>query len=182
LKGVGRTRGLRAEDLVALNLLDWDSRWEVLVQLAAGKAVFVHALKALTVDRSSRNAQIASGTLQKLVQALGSYSRTESAHEGARSTRLVDGLETVLTLYGAAHKNAVEIVRQYHDSPRVTAKPDELIQVWTNLVQNALQAMEGKGTLVASVRIEGPWVTAYRGNVQVLDAPGAERRSSSNCP
>jgi len=148
----------RAEDLTALNLVEWDPRWEALVADEGGRAVFRHALRSLTVDRSNLNAQTASGTLQRLVQALGLYSRTDNLQETPRPIRLIDGLETVLTLYGAAHKNTVEIVKEFDDHPMVIAKADELIQVWTNLVQNALQAMHGEGTLTVSVRKLQAWV------------------------
>ena len=48
-----------------------------------------------------------------------------------------------------AHKlgDGIEIVRDYdHGLPRITAFPGELNQVWTNLIDNAVDAMDGEGT------------------------------------
>jgi signal transduction histidine kinase len=58
-----------------------------------------------------------------------------------------EGLETVLTLYYNKIKHTVEVRRQYGRIPPVACYPDELNQVWTNLIHNALQAMEYRGTL-----------------------------------
>jgi signal transduction histidine kinase len=42
--------------------------------------------------------------------------------------------------------------------PRIEAIPGELNQVWTNLIDNAIDAMEGKGTLRLSTRPDGDHV------------------------
>jgi signal transduction histidine kinase len=45
-------------------------------------------------------------------------------------------------------KNGVNITREYdRDLPKVCAHGSELNQVWTNLIQNAIDAMNGKGEL-----------------------------------
>ena len=49
----------------------------------------------------------------------------------------------------------VEVVREYADDlPRVEAHAGELNQVWTNLIDNAVDAMEGTGRLRVTVRAE----------------------------
>jgi signal transduction histidine kinase len=45
-------------------------------------------------------------------------------------------------------KVGIEVVRDYDRSlPRIPAHPGELNQVWTNLIDNAVDAMEGRGRL-----------------------------------
>ena len=61
---------------------------------------------------------------------------------------ITEGIETVLTLYQNQIKQGVEVVRNYQAQlPAVLCYPDELNQVWTNLIHNALQAMDNQGTL-----------------------------------
>jgi signal transduction histidine kinase len=61
---------------------------------------------------------------------------------------ITQGIETVLTLYQNQIKQGVEVVRNYQAQlPAVQCYPDELNQVWTNLIHNALQAMDNQGTL-----------------------------------
>ena len=82
----------------------------------------------------------------KIVFALKSYARFDNSGEPKR-VQLIDGLETVLELYHNQLKLGIEVIRNYHPLPEVKGYPDELLQVWTNLVHNAIQAMGGKGTL-----------------------------------
>lgn len=65
---------------------------------------------------------------------------------------LTGGIETVLTLYQNQMKHGIEVIRNFEELPSVLCYPDELNQVWTNLVHNAIQAMENKGTLQIDVR------------------------------
>ena len=89
----------------------------------------------------------------KIVFALKSYARHGLRGERVEAN-LIDGLEVVLTLYGSQLKAGVEVVREYDAEPRLSCFPDELVQVWTNLVHNALQAMSFAGKLRIAVSIE----------------------------
>lgn len=82
----------------------------------------------------------------KVVFALKNYARYD--HSGAKVDAVViDGIETVLTLYHNQLKQGIEVKRSYEDIPPIACYPDELNQVWTNLIHNAIQAMANKGTL-----------------------------------
>ena len=52
------------------------------------------------------------------------------------------GVETVLTIYQSQIRHGIELVRKFSDVPAIYCWPDELAQVWTNLIHNALQAMQ----------------------------------------
>jgi signal transduction histidine kinase len=53
-------------------------------------------------------------------------------------------------------RDGVTVVRDYAgDVPPVEAHAGELNQVWTNLIDNAVDAMDGKGTLRLSTRADG---------------------------
>jgi signal transduction histidine kinase len=52
----------------------------------------------------------------------------------------------------------VEVIRNYQASPSILCYPDELHQVWTNLLHNALQAMNNRGTLTIDVTQHQPSV------------------------
>ena len=89
----------------------------------------------------------------KVVFALKSYARYGGTHPaGNRSgerqlIQVAEGLETVLELYRNQIKQGIEVVRDYQSIPAIWCYPDELIQVWTNLIHNAIQAMKHEGTL-----------------------------------
>jgi signal transduction histidine kinase len=82
----------------------------------------------------------------KIVFALKNYAHYD--HSGDRVTSSIeDGLETVLTLYSNQLKQGIDLHRNYESVPAIACYPDELNQVWTNLIFNAMQAMKNKGEL-----------------------------------
>ena len=69
---------------------------------------------------------------------------------------VTDGIESTLLMLGYKLRDGVTVVRDYSaDVPRIQAYPGELNEVWTNLVDNAIDAMAGAGTLRLSTRAEG---------------------------
>ena len=146
-----------ADDLASLQLAEWDPSWTTLLAEEAGKKALAFALSALNLSRSTRNAGLAYNKIATLLRALVTYSRSENPGDQPLPTRIIEGLDMVLTLYAASQKQNFEMVRQYEADPAVLGKADELVQVWTNLVQNALHAMENRGTLTLTVRQEGNW-------------------------
>jgi signal transduction histidine kinase len=67
-------------------------------------------------------------------------------------TDIIDGIETVLTLYHNQLKQGIEVVRDYDELPKFDCYEDEMNQVWTNLIHNAIQAMDYKGILSISAK------------------------------
>jgi len=63
-----------------------------------------------------------------------------------------------LTLYHNQLKHGVEVTRCYAELPTVPCYPDELNQIWTNLIHNALQAMQYQGHLEIETAWEGTQV------------------------
>lgn len=110
------------------------------------------AYQFATLQKSTKNIITATDRAAKIVFALKNYSRYD--HSGAQvQANIIDGIETVLTLYHYQIKQGVEVVRKYdRDLPTVLCYPDELNQVWTNLLHNALQAMSNKGVLTIEVK------------------------------
>jgi predicted ATPase/signal transduction histidine kinase/tRNA A-37 threonylcarbamoyl transferase component Bud32 len=98
------------------------------------------------VHESARDITSASDRAAKIVFALKTYARYD--HSGEMMTvNLADGIETVLTLYQNQIKHGVKVIRNLETIPLVPCYTDELNQVWTNLIHNALQAMDHQGTL-----------------------------------
>lgn len=96
--------------------------------------------------KNRQTIQTAADRAGKIVFALKNYARFDE-HEGLQSVRIIEGIETTLELYHNNIKKGIEIVRNYQDLPEIEGYPDELLQVWTNLIHNGMQAMDGRGTL-----------------------------------
>ncbi len=117
-----------------------------------------------SMRRSSSNIKVAAERSAKIVFALKSY-----AHPGGQgectSGDLGQALDTVLTLYHNKMKHGVEVSRTYEGDLVIEARHDQLNQVWTNLVHNAIQAMEYRGTLdIEAKEVDGGVAIAITDN------------------
>ena len=110
-----------------------------------GSTLSTHALLAEMKESTRR--------ISALVDAVKSYSQVDRA-----SLQLIDvteGIESTLVMLGHELRGGITVVRDYDpNAPRVEANPGELNQVWTNLIDNAIDAMDGSGTLRISTRSE----------------------------
>jgi signal transduction histidine kinase len=92
--------------------------------------------------------------ISDIVGAMKSYSQMDRA--SAQRVDLTEGLDKTLVVLGDKIPDTVLVVRDYGDDvPVIEAYPGELNQVWTNLVDNAVEAMHGAGTLRVSTRTDG---------------------------
>jgi signal transduction histidine kinase len=87
--------------------------------------------------------------VSNLVAAVRSYSQLDRA--SVQHTDVREGLQSTLTVLGHKLKD-VTVVREFDGVPTIEAIPGELNQVWTNLIDNAIDAMDGAGTLRISAR------------------------------
>ncbi|RZA17658.1 MAG: hypothetical protein EOP93_12980, partial [Lysobacteraceae bacterium] len=125
-----------------------------LLRHAAADRILDTAYGIATITTNAGNINTAVDRVAKIIFALKSFSRFGGVQVWTESD-LREGLETVITIYQNQIKHGTELVRQFEDIPPVRCLPDEINQVWTNLVHNALQAMDHKGTLTIGLRREG---------------------------
>lgn len=102
------------------------------------------------LQRNINTITIATERTSKVVFALKSYTHQHYASEMIKAN-VINGLEAILTLYNNKIKHGVEIIRNYQAIDPVWCYPDELVQVWTNIIDNALYAMDYRGTLTIDV-------------------------------
>jgi signal transduction histidine kinase len=111
---------------------------------------------AYTVETELLLAEIADSTtrISSLVDAARQYSHLDRTPH--QPTDLHAGLDATLVMLSAKIPAGVTVAKDYDRSlPDVPAYAGELNQVWTNLVVNALDAMDGAGTLTLRTAREG---------------------------
>jgi signal transduction histidine kinase len=85
------------------------------------------------------------GRIEELVKAIRSYSYMDQSP--MQEVDIHEGIESTLTMLGHKLKN-VTLVRAFDRSvPRIMAYGSELNQVWTNLIDNAIHAVNGTGKI-----------------------------------
>ncbi|MDY6991197.1 MAG: PhnD/SsuA/transferrin family substrate-binding protein [Pseudomonadota bacterium] len=103
-----------------------------------------------SLQKSAQTITTASERAAKVISALKCFAHFD--HSGEKThANIIDGIETALTLYHNQIKQGFEVIRQYREISALACYPDELNQVWTNLIHNALQAMNNQGTLIIDV-------------------------------
>jgi signal transduction histidine kinase len=101
---------------------------------------------ATTADELSRVIETSVERISALVAAIKEY--TFMDRDGQQEVDLHQGLDNTLLILHHELKTGIEVIRQYDPTPpKVSAYGSELNQVWTNLIENAVQAMGGKGQL-----------------------------------
>ncbi len=111
-------------------------------------------MSIIPIINGTQTILFASEKVTKIVFALRSYARTNVTGESL-SFDVAKSIDNVLVLYHNQLKLGVQVIKNYEeDLPEVMGNADELGQVWTNLIQNALQAMEGSGQLHVSISLE----------------------------
>jgi PAS domain S-box-containing protein len=105
-------------------------------------------------QQSARSIQQEVDRAAKIVFALKTYSYQNDQGEQSR-VAITEGLEVALTLYQNRLRQGIEVIRRYDETPPLLCNPDELTQVWVNLIDNAIYAMEQQGTLEIAVTQAG---------------------------
>jgi signal transduction histidine kinase len=129
-----------AASLVEANL---DTMWleefaSHLPQTSLG-AVMRWMVATLTTDSLVQEIEQSTTRIASIVQSVKSYSHLDQAPQ--QEVYVNEGLESTLTLLGYKLKG-IEVARRYDpDLPRIVAYGGELNQVWTNLLDNAIDAV-----------------------------------------
>ncbi len=165
--GVERAEEL-ADNLVEIRVVQNVERFIPLLQSTQANDILSLAYKLGQLKVNLSNIDLASDKTAKVVSALKNYSHVQTS-DALVETRVEDSVETILTLYQNQFKHGVQLVRNYDDAlPEVPIYPDELGQVWTNIIQNGIQAMKGEGTITIETFRSGDSVA-----VRIIDSgPG----------
>ncbi|MCG8550592.1 MAG: ATP-binding protein, partial [Desulfobacterales bacterium] len=137
--------------LVQMNVHD---RWEMFKPILfhpESEFILETAYSLHSITRNTKNINQAVDRVSKIIYALKSYIHQSDTNEKIE-TDIIDSIETVLTIYHNQIKQNTELVRVYDTVESIPGYPDELSQVWTNLIYNALQAMDYKGVLTIRVK------------------------------
>lgn len=92
-----------------------------------------------------------------IVKSLRSFARLDQADMD--TIDIHEGLESTLTLVRHELKTDIELVRKFGQLPMITCYPNQLNQVFMNLLVNAAHSIEGKGRITVRTCVEGEHIT-----------------------
>jgi signal transduction histidine kinase len=121
----------------------------------------------LEMERIAAELEQSTARISDLIKAIKEYSYMDQAP--LQEVDIKNSLETTLTIMHHKLKRGIVVTREYApDLPRVMAYGSELNQVWTNLIDNAADAMKEKGKLIVRAVRENDYLL-----VEIVDdGPG----------
>lgn len=126
------------------------------------KAIDLDFIKDDTV-KIIRSGKSGAARIKEIVRSLRSFSRLDEAE--LKSVRLEDGIDDTLALLHHLVKNRITVSKDYRLAEPVVCYAGQINQVFMNIIYNALQAMEGPGTLHIAT-----WRDGERACVSIADS------------
>ena len=117
----------------------------------------------LTTNQLAKELESASCRISDLVLAMKQYTYMDQAQ--FQEVDIHTGLDSTLKIFAHRTKKGIEVRREYDRSlPKIKAYAGELNQVWTNLIDNAIDAMGESGVLTITTRRAGPEISVTIGD------------------
>ncbi len=122
-----------------------------IIKSQRGEEFLTVANKLSLLTRNIKNIQISTDKAAQIVIALKNYARVDQSKDRQR-INLKENIENVLTIHHSSLKYGITLIKKYEYEGEIMAWGQELGQVWTNLLQNAMQAMGGKGEINITIQ------------------------------
>jgi signal transduction histidine kinase len=123
------------------------------LEAETARAALVRLCASLEIFGILHEIESSVARISDLVSAIKQYTFMDQAP--VQNVDIVKSLETTLTILNHKLKHGVEVERDYQPVPLlVDSFGSELNQVWTNIIDNAIDAMHGKGKLRVRTRRE----------------------------
>jgi len=110
----------------------------------------------VTLEKLIASCSNGSQRIKEIVLGLRTFSRLDEAER--KSVDLHEGIDSTLTLLEHHMKDRITVEKQYGDLPMVECYAGQLNQVFMNLLTNAVDAIEGEGTITIATRVENDGV------------------------
>jgi signal transduction histidine kinase len=127
------------------------------IPTCAVEATAMRAATTIRLEQLSREVEAASQRITDLVGAIKEYSYMDQTP--LQEVDVHSGIESTLRILNHKLRHGVKLHRRFSDKlPKINAIGTQLNQVWTNLIDNAIDAMDGKGQLTIETKLQNEQV------------------------
>ncbi|WP_244932595.1 sensor histidine kinase [Leptospira yanagawae] len=126
------------------------SEWIQILSKHNSISLVLLAEKIVSILQGTNAIQTSANRAIKIAQALKNFTHFDPKAE-LKTINLSDSLQQILTILQGSIKHGIELKTNFVNIPPIDCYPDELNQVWTNMIQNAIQSMNGKGKLTIEI-------------------------------
>lgn len=142
-----------SDTIVSLRLDYTDEAYLALLSLPNAQNLLQMLKVLFSLKRNANNIFVSVEKAANVVRALKSYIHKNNSGS-KESANLADTIENVLILTANLLKNSkTEVVTHFENVPLLFCRQDEICQIWTNLITNAIQAMENGGILDVGIKL-----------------------------
>jgi len=142
-------RGIRNSEEISETFVDFNFNFDNLkvfeefIPPHARSSVFNWILNILVTEKMIADIQVSSGRIAELIKSVKIYTHMDRGSD-RMSSNIHDGIRNTLSILGHKIRKGNITVDEHYDEtlPPVLAYTGELNQVWTNLIDNAMDAME----------------------------------------
>ena len=151
---------LTIEYLFDIGVTELNTSWEQILKLPNHEAIVKIIHSVVMHERGTSQMESVVNKIAKMVSALQTYSQPERSAEVKVAIDLRENIDQVLVLLENEFKKGVKLIKNYPERlTTVQGNPEALSQVWTNLFINAIQAVEGKGTVEVEIEETAEQIT-----------------------
>lgn len=139
-----------ADVFINVGIKDIPEDWIQILSRFNSISLVLLAEKIVSILQGTNAIQTAANRAIKIAQALKNFTHFDPKAE-IKTIHLADSLQQILTILQGSMKHGIELKTNFVEIPPIECYPDELNQVWTNMIQNAIQSMNGKGKLIIEI-------------------------------
>ncbi len=132
--------------LVEMGIIDVEPPLLRLLKASNSMMILETAYYLVLQYRNSENIKLAVDKASTIVTALKEYVHSDRCN-CMITAQISEEIDTVLVLYQHQFKQGIQVSTNYGNLPGIRCYPEQLNQVWANLIQNAIQAMGSQGKL-----------------------------------
>jgi signal transduction histidine kinase len=167
-----------ADLLVLMNITSYNPKYDKLWRNEKSKEIIKLLIDTKSISNSTKNILNAVDKTSKIIYALRSYSPRESGM-GKKMLNISESIDNILTIYNNYLKQGIQVKRDYSENIEIYCYPDDIKQLWINIIFNAIQAMSGMGILTINIEKEKIDTVNYI-SIYITDSgPGIPRELQS---
>ncbi|PJE03208.1 MAG: hypothetical protein CK427_05785 [Leptospira sp.] len=115
--------------------------------------LFFFLSETIFEERNYKSIEFSLQRVANIIRSLRTYSHNNNKGEKTYYN-IKDSIETVLTILHTKLKRNIEIIKNFEHTPDLKCYPDDLIQLWTNLIMNSAQAINYLGKIEISIKYQ----------------------------
>lgn len=156
LKGELKARAVEdpeeiVEALVFLGYLEIPEKYDIFWKSSRRKLILKFVDKEIGTLKKTQIISTAVQKTSKIVSALKNFT-ADSDSLARRKAKLSEGIDSTLAIYANYLRKGIEVIKNYESNPEIECVHEQIVQVWSHILSNAIWALKGVGKISIGMR------------------------------